>query len=66
MTISEKKTCPKCNNDFECQNVNINDCHCSQVIINEEMSKYLHENYKDCLCNHCLLAINKILKNKVE
>jgi hypothetical protein len=46
------KTCEKCGKQFEC--THSEDCWCAQFNITKELSEYIGNQYKDCLCKGCL------------
>lgn len=49
-----KKLCGKCSAIINCQVNNVEDCACSEVVLNEEVCIFLSKMYFDCLCNACL------------
>ncbi|WP_072998454.1 cysteine-rich CWC family protein [Mariniphaga anaerophila] len=51
------KTCPVCNETFECRNDDILKCDCIEVILSKEDYEYVRSNYSDCLCKKCLINI---------
>jgi hypothetical protein len=59
------KTCQRCNTPFECQSENISSCSCFTIQLSNASKKYLTKTTYDCLCTHCLLAINAIAE-KIE
>lgn len=55
-----KKRCPRCGALFDClHDEDIRLCHCATVELDDQTRKYLKENYSDCLCHNCLIAIKK-------
>jgi len=57
MPLHEAKTCPRCNNAFECKAGDIMHCQCSGIQLNIEERAFVEERYQDCLCIHCLLQL---------
>ena len=60
MPQHESKSCPRCNNPFECKVGNIGLCQCSSIILTIEERSFIESKYQDCLCGNCL----KDMKNK--
>jgi hypothetical protein len=54
MMSGETKKCPKCGNDFKCNNHNISNCACMEVPIDPVTRQKIAEKYDDCLCVDCL------------
>lgn len=54
------KTCPKCKQIFDCQHDNIINCYCASVVLMPEQRQFIQQNYSDCLCRDCLLAISNL------
>ncbi|MFT4602579.1 MAG: hypothetical protein ACI857_002766 [Arenicella sp.] len=52
------KVCEKCKKEFECLADDIKNCHCKTVQLKPLEITSLGE-YKDCLCNDCLLEAKK-------
>jgi hypothetical protein len=53
------KQCARCNHDFECKPMDIENCMCSSVQLNENELQFLQLTYNDCLCIDCLQAIKQ-------
>ena len=51
------KKCPKCGNDFECNNQQIESCGCMQVPLDPTTRQKIAAQYNDCLCVSCLKAL---------
>lgn len=62
MPRHEDKYCVNCGNIFECKLGSITICHCFDVPLNREETLYMSQNYDDCLCNPCLVAVKQNLK----
>lgn len=56
-TVSNKKTCSRCNTIFECNSASIENCQCYTTQLSVKVQTYLQEQYQDCLCKNCLLDI---------
>ena len=54
----KNKTCPRCGSAFICRDDDILKCDCTQVVLSPEASKFIGDNYGDCLCLSCLKEIN--------
>ncbi len=54
MPNHEKKSCPRCQREFECKTGSILLCQCSQIEMTAEQLEYSHSQYTDCLCLACL------------
>lgn len=53
-----KKVCPRCGVTFDCKHdEDIRSCHCATIELDAPMRDYLKENYPDCLCPDCLMAV---------
>ena len=57
MPHHERKTCPRCNNAFECKAGDIAHCECSSIELNIEERAFIEDRYADCLCACCLLQL---------
>ncbi|MDD2385754.1 MAG: cysteine-rich CWC family protein [Bacteroidales bacterium] len=61
-----KKTCENCGKEFSC--THDEKCWCANFVISHELSLYLKEKFKDCLCSECLekniINEKKIFNNK--
>lgn len=56
-----KKRCPRCGALFDClHDEDIRLCHCATIELDDQTRKCLKENYSDCLCHNCLMAIKKM------
>jgi hypothetical protein len=53
-----EKTCSKCNSTFVCNALDVKNCHCSSVQLEEKTLKELQATYQDCLCQDCLKAVH--------
>lgn len=60
MPNHETKSCPRCNQPFECKVGNISLCQCSSIALTAEEMAFIEDKYQDCLCGNCL----KDIKNK--
>jgi hypothetical protein len=60
MPLHENKTCPRCQQPFECKVGDISHCQCSGLVLTPEEKIFLEARYNDCLCINCL----RELKNK--
>lgn len=58
------KNCSKCNASFTCKANDIENCHCSKILIPEETKDILNSSYSDCLCAACLYEI--VFKNEIN
>lgn len=72
MPSHERKTCPRCETEFECKTGSILLCQCSKVEMTAEQLEYSSMQYEDCLCRACLkelrtefngLSHHKIIQN---
>ena len=54
----EPKVCPRCQGVFECKVGTVEQCHCTQVPLNDSVQQYVRTRFKDCLCNSCLKAMS--------
>lgn len=71
MCLHESKFCPRCNAAFECKVGSITLCQCAPVRLTEEERAFLGEQYHDCLCADCMLAMkgeyhNRRFKNRLD
>ncbi|HEY9005004.1 MAG TPA: cysteine-rich CWC family protein [Ohtaekwangia sp.] len=60
----EQKKCPRCQTGFECKVGSITLCQCSTVSLREDERQYLRDNYSDCLCAACMVALQKEYQNR--
>ncbi len=54
MPQHEDKTCPRCQQPFECKVGSILLCQCSSVSLSEAERAFLGKHYTDCLCTGCI------------
>ncbi len=54
MQKNEIKTCPNCQQSFECHCGDIKNCQCDSVELVQKYRNYLFILYDGCLCNNCL------------
>ncbi|MFT3932836.1 MAG: cysteine-rich CWC family protein [Chitinophagaceae bacterium] len=59
MHTASNKTCPRCQQIFECRANDIANCQCSKVQLAPATREWLAKHYKDCLCANCLRAIQE-------
>ncbi|MES0327923.1 MAG: cysteine-rich CWC family protein, partial [Gammaproteobacteria bacterium] len=52
--MSEPKTCPRCQNGFECKSNDIVNCQCVSVELQQHQRDNIFKQYDDCLCAVCL------------
>lgn len=57
MPDHEIKTCPRCNNTFECKAGDITQCQCYNIQLSTEERVFIEERYQDCVCDNCLLEL---------
>jgi len=57
MPQHEIKTCPRCNNGFECKAGDVSHCQCNCIELNIEERCFIEDRYADCLCVSCLLQL---------
>ena len=57
MSSHEEKNCSRCNNAFECKDVSIMQCQCSNIQLSLEERVYVESKFKNCLCINCLRAL---------
>lgn len=57
MPLHEIKTCPRCDNIFECKAGDINHCQCSCIELTVEERCFIEECYADCLYASCLIQL---------
>ena len=55
----ETKICPRCGNKFECKLGDILHCQCYSVQLTPEQRLILAEQYEDCLCASCMIALTQ-------
>lgn len=53
-----KRSCPRCQQTFDCTPEDIVHCGCTEVKLSTEARKQIARDYTDCLCNDCLRAIS--------
>lgn len=54
-----KKVCPRCGATFDCRHDDMAFCHCATIGLDAIQRDYLRNNYSDCLCHDCLVAIKQ-------
>jgi hypothetical protein len=58
--------CPRCKKDFICKASDIKVCNCSQVVLSNETKSFLSQTFYQCLCNECLIEINKLVEQEKQ
>ncbi len=61
----EKKYCPRCRIQFECNADNILLCQCKAVSLCEVEMNYLHQKFKGCLCANCMEELKTEFHNNL-
>ena len=51
------KQCPRCNKIFECRHDS--NCWCTRYSLTSNLKAQLQNNYQDCLCEDCIIAVIK-------
>lgn len=59
MCNHETKTCPRCNEPFECKVGNILQCQCFGLTFSMEEKAFIEDRYQDCLCRKCLITLQQ-------
>lgn len=59
MCKHEQKSCPRCQQAFECKVGDVHHCQCSGISFNEEEKAYIEGRYHDCLCRNCLQELKQ-------
>jgi len=59
MATHEPKSCPRCEQPFECKPGNITECQCFGLSFTEEEKDYIRDVSSDCLCRNCLQALKQ-------
>ena len=54
MSNHQKKTCPNCNQIFDCNTASIALCDCTSVSLNDGERRYIKAKFNDCLCTSCM------------
>ncbi len=54
----ELKSCPRCNQPFECKPGHVASCHCSAVKLSDATYDLIRNKYDDCLCASCLKELS--------
>ena len=62
MNKHEKKTCPRCNDQFTCRVGDIVRCQCADIDLSYETRQFLEIAYIECLCKRCLVEIDMEVK----
>ncbi len=66
MPVHEFKTCPHCQQLFECKAGTMEICQCSSIFLTQEERDYIQNLYDDCLCLNCLKKIKSEHEKLVE
>jgi hypothetical protein len=65
MPTENNTTCPRCQQTFICDPINIADCDCTKIQLSAEEISYIAKHYSNCVCNTCLLHLkDEILAQK--
>jgi Cysteine-rich CWC len=57
MPTHETKSCPHCQQAFECRTGDIIHCQCESVKLKQAHRDYIAKMYDDCLCSNCLIKL---------
>ena len=52
------KTCPHCNQVFDCKSEDILNCDCMKINLSKEAQIAIGKIYTECLCLNCLRKFN--------
>jgi hypothetical protein len=55
----ESKQCHRCKQYFECKPLNIMDCQCTQIQLNDAERAFIKISFDDCLCLDCLKELKQ-------
>lgn len=59
MCKHEQKSCPRCQQPFECKVGDVLNCQCFGISFNETEKAHIEGRYQDCLCRKCLLELKQ-------
>ena len=59
MCKHEEKSCPRCQQTFECKVGDVHQCQCFGIDFNAEEKTFIEGRYNDCLCRNCLLELKQ-------
>ncbi len=54
--------CSRCNKSIHCQANNIMACECTKIEISEDTVDHLKNTKFKCLCNECLVEVDKLVQ----
>lgn len=58
------KICKRCNKQFQCSSTKIETCFCTKITIPDNVKKYLQLQFKDCICEQCIIELLEVLPIK--
>jgi uncharacterized protein (TIGR00290 family) len=53
------KTCTRCAAPFSCRPDDISHCDCTSIALGIEETRFISAQFRDCVCNACLLELKK-------
>ena len=56
--LREQQQCESCKKDFHC-GASLTGCWCQRITISQETRNDLRRQYKECLCEECLMFFEK-------
>jgi len=59
MCKHEQKSCPRCQQAFECKVGDVLHCQCYGISFTTEEKAHIERRYNDCLCRNCLLELKQ-------
>ena len=59
MCKHEQKSCPRCQQAFECKVGDVLNCQCYGINFTTEEKTHIEGRYNDCLCRNCLLELKQ-------
>lgn len=59
MATHEPKSCPRCQQAFECKPGNITECQCFGLQFTAGEREFIGAESGDCLCRDCLIALQQ-------
>lgn len=59
MCKHEQKSCPRCQQTFECKVGDVLNCQCYGINFTAEEKNHIEGRYSDCLCRNCLLELKQ-------
>ena len=66
MAERQEKKCARCGGLLQCNAGSIEQCDCSSILLSNETTEWIQQEYNDCLCLDCLKEVSDLIARTIE